>query len=193
MIGSLGELAAMPGMPSEPTIKKLIAAHGDFPILKRGTNGSAYEFDLAAAHGFILGLQRQEEEVARQRAEEVRQFGLALLGDDAASAVPESVGLTPSERLAMLQEELVAIKVAKERGELIRKASIEAALGEVVIWFAQTGRTFSSRLAKRMDLSRDQIAAIDKLMEADQTELAARMEKMGHAAPDDQPGGHPPV
>lgn len=193
MIGSLGDLAAMPGMPSEPTIRKLIAAHADFPILKRGTNGSAYEFDLSAAHGFILALQRREEEAARARAEEVRQFGLQLLGDDAASAKPEAVGLSPTERLALLQEELVAMKVAKERGELVRKDSVEAALGELISWYAQAGRTFAARLAKRVDVERDVIAAIDRLMTADQAELAARMEKMGHAAPEHQSGDNPPV
>lgn len=120
MIGSLGELATMAGMPSEVTLRKMIAEHADFPIISRGKNGVSYEIDLAAAAAFVVGIRSKEEEIARSRAEEVRQLGFDLLGPDAAVR-EEQIGLTAAERKALLEEELAAIKVAERRGELVRK------------------------------------------------------------------------
>lgn len=179
MIGSLAELASLPGMPSEVTLRKMIADNPEFPMLSRGKNGVAYEFDLAEAARFVCELRQREEDAARARAEEVRQFGFDLLGPDAAAADAPTLGLSASERKALLEEELVAIKVAERRGDLIRKASVEEALAALLIWFRERGRTFSGRLAKRVDVPRDLLAAIDNLMEADQRELADRMERIG--------------
>jgi len=46
-------LAALPGMPSARTIRKLIARHNDFPLVKSGGIGRAYEVDLVAAVAFV--------------------------------------------------------------------------------------------------------------------------------------------
>jgi hypothetical protein len=186
MIGNLGDLAKMPGMPSEPTIRGLIDAHADFPIRSRGTNGRSYEFDLEEAFGFIRGLQQRDEEEARKHSEAVRQLGLQLLGEDAAAAAEEKAGLSSAERRALMEEELVAIKLAEKRGELIRKASVEQALGQALVKFQQRLRSLSLRLSKRVDLGRDQITALDRMIEADLGELADDLEKLSDAASTDQ-------
>lgn len=186
MIGSLGDLVMMAGMPSEPKLRKMINDHPDFPIISRGKNGVSYEFDLAEASAFVRGIREKEEQVARARSEEVRQFGLQLLGEDAA-ATQESIGLSPSERKALLEEELIAIKVAERRGDLIRKTSVEEALGTLLIWFQTRGKTFTSRLAKRHDVPRDLMVAIDALIEQDQRELADRMERIADVEKDVPP------
>lgn len=195
MIGSLQDLVSLPGMPSEPTIRKLIDKHADFPILKRGKNGDAYEFDLGAAAKFIVGLREKEETEARARAEEVRQFGLDLLGPDAVALDAAQVGLSPAERKALLEEELAAIKLRQIRGELVKKASVEAALAEFLVWLAQRQASFSARLAKRADVPREVLLAVDRLMEADRAEIAARMEQMQDAGDqNDEPvAGDPAV
>lgn len=164
----------------------MIAEHADFPVLARGKNGIAYEFDLAEAAMFVRGIREREEQIARARSEEVRQFGLQLLGEDAA-ATQESIGLSPSERKALLEEELIAIKVAERRGDLIRKTSVEEALGTLLIWFQTRGKTFTSRLAKRHDVPRDLMVAIDALIEQDQRELADRMERIADVEKDVPP------
>lgn len=184
MRGSLAELASLPGMPSEPTIRKLIADNEDFPILSRGTNGRAYEFDLSEAAEFIRGLQRRAEEEARARAEEVRQFGLELLGADAAAASAPA-GLSAADRKAMLEEELVAIKVAERRGELVRKGSVVTAVNEFVMFVARRLETMPDRLAKRADVPRDTLLALGRLIDQDRRDIAAAMEKMKDAAPGD--------
>ncbi len=171
----------MPGMPSEPTLRKMIGDNPDFPILSRGKNGVAYEFDLAAAAQFVVSLREREEVAARARANEVRQFGLALLGEDSA-VNQERVGLSPAERKALLEEELISIKVGERRGELIRKASVEAAFASIMSLLNQSGRSFASRLAKRTELTRDQIALIERMMDADLRALADKFEEMGDGA-----------
>jgi hypothetical protein len=181
VIGSLAELASLPGMPSEPTIRKLIAKHADFPILKRGTNGDAYEFDLGDAAKFIVGLREREEIEARQRAEKVRQFGLELLGADAVALDASQVGLSAAERRDLMAEEVEAIKLARHRGELVRKASVEAAIAEFLVWLAERQKSFTARLAKRADVPREVLTSIDRLIEADRNEIASRMEKMKDA------------
>ena len=52
-IGVLADLAAMPGMPSEPTLRRFIAARDDFPVIERGRYGKPYQLDLDAAAAFV--------------------------------------------------------------------------------------------------------------------------------------------
>lgn len=187
MKGSLGELAALPGMPSEPTLRKMIAENADFPILSRGSNGVAYEFDLKEAVQFVQGLREREEAAARARSEEVRQFGLDLLGADAASTSSGPVSLSASERKAMLEEELIAIKVAERRGELVRKSSVERAVSVALVKLQQQRTSFSARLAKRADVPRAALVVIDQMLEADAiayADLLARMTDDDNAAPE---------
>lgn len=183
MVGSLGELEAMPGMPSIPTLKKMIDEHVDFPVLKRGTNGVAYEFDLAEAHQFVRGIREREEAEARSRAAEVRQLGLELMGGQSLAG-PADVGLSASERKALLEEELVAIKVAEKRGLLIDKASVEEAVSALFVRLDQSRRSFTARLTKRVELDREQIAGIEAVMRQDQVSLAGEMARLEQLARD---------
>jgi hypothetical protein len=173
MRGNLADLAAT-GLASEPTLRKWIAAQPDRAwIIKRGSNGDAYEIDLAEAIEAWRGEEREKTEQARRRAEDVRQFGMDL---GLSAGDPTTVGLSIAERKQLLEEELVAIKLSEKRRELIRRVEVEAAVGDVLVKFRQKGHTFAARLAKRVDLTRDQITAIDRLALADQAELATMME-----------------
>ena len=146
--------------------------------MSRGRNGVAYEMDLAAAISFIKGLEAKKEEERRASADQVKQLGLALLGEDAASDLAQAA-LSATERKAMLEGELFAIRVGRERGELVRKASMEAAVGAVFQLLNSKMRSLPARLSKRMELSRKQIALIDQIVERDLTELADKFEEMG--------------
>ena len=177
---SLGELSAVPGMPSEPTLRKLIEANPDWPVISRGKNGVAYEFDLFAAVDFYKGLKAKEEAEAKARAEEVRQFGLDLLGPDAAADM-DAVGMTAAERRNLLEYELIAMKLGKERGEFVRKASVEAAIAQLFVKFNAQRRKLVQRMTKRVDLSREQIAVMESMLEQDLHELATAFEEMSLA------------
>lgn len=173
----------MPGMPSEPTLRKMIAEHDDFPIVSRGKNGMAYEIDLEAAGRWILDLRKREEDEAKARAAEVRQLGLALLGEDALAASEQTVGLSPSERKAMLEEELLATKLAVQRAELVRKSEVEAAVSQFVMLVTDRLASLTARLAKRADIGREALAALDKIIDADRREIASAMERLKDVAP----------
>lgn len=173
MLGNLADLAAT-GLASEPTLRKWLQGQPDQPwIIKRGSNGDAYEIDIPGAVEAWRAEEAAKLDKARQRAEDLRQFGLdlGLQGNEAA------VGISIAERKQLLEEELVAIKLAEKRRELVRFAEVEAVVGDVLVRFQQRCATFSARLAKVVDLTREQITAIDRLMEADQNRLATEMEK----------------
>lgn len=52
MIGTLRQLAARPGMPSEPLLRRLAVLPG-FPLVERGRKGKRYAIDLDAAEAFV--------------------------------------------------------------------------------------------------------------------------------------------
>ena len=174
---SLSELAAVAGMPSEPTLRKLIKDNPDFPVISVGKKGSNYEIDVEGAIAWLQAHEEQRREAERQRSEQVKQFALDLLGPDAAVS-NEAVGLSPAERKALLEEELVAMKVRERRGELVRKASVEAAFAAMMDLINQQRRGLSARLAKRTDLTRAQQVLIDQLLERDLNELVDKFEEM---------------
>lgn len=176
MRGNLADLAAT-GLASEPTLRKWILSQPDQDwIIKRGSNGDAYEIDIPAAIAAWKAEEERKTEEARQRANDLRQLGFDLLGDQIA---PTSQGVSVVERRQLLEEELVAIKLAEKRRQLVPRAAVEATIGDVLVRFRQRGTTFASRLAKRIDLTRDQITAIDKLALQDQQALADMMENWG--------------
>lgn len=181
MRGSLSELSLMPGMPSEPTLRKMIAERPDFPIVSRGSNGVAYEFELEEAFAFVRGLEDEKRAAAETRNAEIRQLGLSLLGEDAASSAVAQTALSSEDRKRLLEEELAAIRVAERRRELVRKGPVIAALGELVLFIAEKQKTLPDRLSKRTQMSREDLEKLDRLIEQDRREIAARMERASDA------------
>lgn len=188
VLGKLHELAELPGMPSEPVLRRLIRDNMDFPVVSTGTNGRAYEIDIAAAVLWVRNHEEAKRQAERDRGEELRQLSMDLLGPDAASNVAQA-GLSPAERKALLEEELIATKLAERRGELVRKESVEAAFTAVFDLLGQQRRGLAARLAKRSDLSRKQQTLIEELLDRDLDELAAKFEEMGRGGgmPDGDP------
>lgn len=188
MRGSLAELASLQGMPSEPTLRKLISNDVNFPgIVKIGTHGDAYEIELEVAARYIQSLEEAKRDAARSRRDELDQLGLELGLRGGASAP----GMTVADRKALLEEEIVALKLGRLRGELIDRASVEATAAQLLVWFQQQGASFSARLAKRADVSRALQIEIDALMTADQTALAHRMKELSEIrASNDGDGGN---
>lgn len=175
MRGKLADLAAT-GIASEPSLRKWIEQQPDQPwIIKRGSRGDAYEIDIPGA---VKAWQEKEElaaQVARDRVTQIKQLALDLgiaSGDQEPTAE-----LSILERRQLLEEELVAMKLAERRGELISFVAASAALGEVLIRVRELGETLAARISKKVDLSREQIAAIDSQMERDHAKLADWMAK----------------
>lgn len=176
LTATLGEFAAIQGVPSEPTLRRLIKENPDFPAVP-GTNGVAYLIDVAGAVAWLKERDAKRVAAERAHAEQVRQLGLELLGEDAAADVGQA-GLSIDERKKLLEEEFYAIKVAEKRGELIRKADVEAAIADVIVADARNRANFMARLAKRVTLGREQIAAGQELMDHDRRQFAAALERL---------------
>lgn len=182
MLGNLADLAAT-GLASEPTLRNWIKGQPDQEwIIRRGSNGIDYEIDIPSAIAAWRAEEDRKTEAARQRADDLKQMGLDLGLSEQPSA---TTGFSVAERKALLEEELVAIKLDEKRGDLIRFAEVEGVIGDVLARFRQKGDTFAARLAKRIDLTRDQITAIDRLVRADQDELADMMENWRPGGGDD--------
>lgn len=52
-VGALWELAALPGMPSQPTLRAFMSVRPDFPVLRHGSRGVSFLIDLNAAAAFV--------------------------------------------------------------------------------------------------------------------------------------------
>lgn len=187
LIVTLAEFCAQPGLPSEPVMRKLIRENPDFPATI-GANGVPYGIDLAAGIAWIKERDAKRIEAQRQRAEEVRQQALDLLGEDAATNLGQE-GLSIDERRKLLEEEFFRLKVAEKRGELIRKADIETAIVDVLATDAKRRREFMVRLAKLVNLSREQIAAAEELIEHDCRQFAAALKGLTETEDADAAGG----
>lgn len=190
MLGNLADLAAT-GLASEPTLRTWIKSQPDQPwIIKRGDRGVDYEIDIPLAIEAWQGEEARKTEEARKRAKDLQQLGFDL---GVGAAPHDGTVFSVKERTALLEEELIAIKLQKERRELILFAEVEATIGDVLAYFRQRGDTFAARLGKRIDLTRDQITVIERLVRADQAELATMMENWRPKGGDDAPAATAPM
>ena len=80
--GTLIDLASLPGMPSLPTLRKIIREHRDFPVIDPGRRGRPFTLDLDQAAAFILQLKAgpMSSEAERQRFRS--EHGLEMGGGD---------------------------------------------------------------------------------------------------------------
>lgn len=178
LIGSLGDLANMAGMPSEPTIKRMIDADPEFPVLSRGTNGRAWEFDLKAAWQYIRECQERDEANARAHREAVAQLGFDLLGEGALVDDVQVLTLSPQEQNAALNAEYLRTKMAEKRRSLVPVSEIASGLAEDLVFISDFGRAFSGRCAKRATFSREQMNVIDQVMDEFLSGIANRFEEL---------------
>lgn len=180
MLGNLADLVAT-GIASEPTLRKWLKDQRDCDWLKkRGSNGDAYEIDIPGAIAAWRAKENEKAEAERQKSELLGQIAM-----DLGLSQPTGPMVSIADRKALIDEEVAAMKLAQLRRELVSVAEVEAAIGDVLSRYAQRASSFAARLAKKIDLSREQIAAIETLRAADQTWFADQMEKWGKGIVDD--------
>lgn len=174
MLGNLADLVAT-GIASEPTLRKWLKDQRDCDWLKkRGSNGDAYEIDIPGA---IQAWKAKEADKAE--AERVKGEILGQMAMDLGLAPPSGPTLSIADRKALIDEEIAAMKLGQLRRALVPVPSVEAAFADILSRYAQRASTFAARLAKKIDLSREQITAIETLRAADQTWFADQMENWG--------------
>lgn len=80
-IVSLTELCRRPGVPSLPTLRKIIDSHPDFPIIARGHQGERWKIDSYAAETFLRQLSNPKKQIDPERRQQLaRALGLELIG-----------------------------------------------------------------------------------------------------------------
>lgn len=182
MIGNLGDLAALPSMPSEPTLTSWIKGEPDqFWILRRGSKGVEYEIDLEGAVEAWRGQEAAKTQAARDKADQLRQFGLDL---GLNGCEDSRTGISLQDRNLLLEEEITVIKLSKLRGELISKAEVQAAATEVINENRALWESLGAELALKLDLDREQIAVVETIVATRLHRHADKMEKLGE--PHDQ-------
>jgi hypothetical protein len=184
---SLGEFAGLVGV-SVPTLRSRLADAPDGVILSRGKNGESYKIDPRAGVAWWKSLAAAAEAERNERIEKIQSLQLELLGDDTALGSHEIDGLTPAEQNAQLAAELTALKLGRERGELVRASDVEAAAGSFMMVIKDRYTTMVDRLRKRVDLSEDIAATLDKLVQRDLHDLADAAARLGETAVETQEG-----
>jgi hypothetical protein len=180
MLGNLADLVAT-GLASEPTLRKWLKDQRDCDWLKkRGSNGDAYEIDIAGAIAAWRAKENEKVEAERQKSEILGQMAM-----DLGLAPPSGPTLSIADRKALIDEEIAATKLGQLRRELVSVALVEAAFGDILARYAQRAATFTARLAKKIDLTREQLTAIETLRAADQSWFADQMEHWGKDIVDD--------
>lgn len=157
---------------SEPTLRKRI---GDAPaevVLRRGTNGDAYEIDPRAGVTWWRSIAAEVEAARLSRMASLEELQLELIGEDAALGGHDLGGLTPGEKKSQLEAELAAIKLGELRGELVRAADVEAAANRMMLAVKDKFESLTDRLRKRAEISEDVAAALDRLVQRDLHDLA---------------------
>lgn len=78
-IGNLVALAARPSMPSIVTLRKIMAARPDFPVIAFGKRGRGHVIDLDEAERFVRAVRSHQIIDPAQRRAAIRVLGLEML------------------------------------------------------------------------------------------------------------------
>ena len=152
LTGNLGDFAQI-GLASQPTLKAWIDKQPDDTawLRKRGKNGDAYEIEFSGAVAAWQAKQAEENEDAKAREDQRKQFALELGLDFSANAAP---GLSMAEQNQMVQAELTATRAAILRKEYVKVSSVSAALGDVLIINTTSWEGFAIHIGRLLDLDR---------------------------------------
>ena len=151
-IVNMEELAELVGK-SGPTLRTLIRAHDGFPVVSRGKNGVAYEFDAHAVAAWLADRQRAAEEAETQRRAELRQLRLELFGpvaveDDA------TANLTPHERKAEADAQRSLHVLGVAMGRYVPVADMRRSLDAMVARLRQSLLQMPDRIVREFDFDR---------------------------------------
>lgn len=156
-IVNLTEMAELLGITT-PTLREWVRRF-DVPIESRGSHGTAYEFDVLAVKAWQEQHQAKLREEAEQRQAQLRQQRLDLFGDDIDD--DPTVELSPTERRAEIEAQKAADLLRLARGELLRRADVDAQLRVVLAELTKGLRQLGPDLAREHGLDRELRIAID--------------------------------
>lgn len=145
---------------SLPTIDRMI--EDGMPVLKGGSNGVPYEFDANAVVAWLEEVARKEAELTAEKERQLAQLQLGLTGGVAGDSAP--IGLTAKQRIEAMQAEMLADKLARDRGALMPVEEVEAEFEAVFGLLRQRLLSQGSSLQRLAGLSEDQVRHVDQEM-----------------------------
>lgn len=161
---------------SVPTMKSWVER--GCPVVKRGGNGVAWEFDLRAVADWVDGWRRQETEDAENRATRDAQLKLELLGGD---VLPDPVGsggvLSSKARAEALKAELDKVKLGQLRRDLVRADEVRDDLAQILATVRDRLLVLPDDLGRRFGLSHDQVEEAEEMMHDLLNDLADSIEQ----------------
>ncbi|HSF94832.1 MAG TPA: hypothetical protein VLA52_07380 [Thermohalobaculum sp.] len=169
---NLTELAQITGR-SVPTLKKLIAAHDDFPVASRGSNGVAYSFDARAVKAWLdqqtsLG---QAEDAERRRQLEL--WRAELYGPP--PPVEGPAVMTPAQRKAEAEAVRIEDYNRRQRAELLPRAPMAALIDASVVALRKELMQIPAEHCRARGHGREERLALEALIAARLERLADRL------------------
>ena len=155
---NLAELSELFGV-AELTLRRWMDRDPTFPVLKRGSNGVAYQFDARAVKAWLDGNKAAREEAGEERRQELAQLQLELTGGSAAEG--ERV-LTAKERREALEVAAAQAKWDQARGSLVPLAAMERAFDDALVAIRTDVMRIPERLRRLGTVSREDLATVDR-------------------------------
>lgn len=144
---------------SLPTVRGWIA--DGCPVIRGGSNGVPYVLSLRAVKAWLDGIERAERQEADRKAASDAQLRLELLGG---TSLAEGVAgaISAKAKHDTIQAELAAMKLGRERGELVMADELAISLAETFGKVRDQVRGIPDQLARAVGLSEQQLVpAID--------------------------------
>lgn len=154
-----------------PTVDSYVAK--GMPVAKKGSNGRAYEFDIAAVLAWKRGEDERDAEEKRRQEAVIRDQQLELVGGGLGDS---EMAMTPAKRRELWDEQSAYMRVAKERRELIPRAAVDTAFEDAFKFLGQALQGLPDLLGRRCALTPEAIVEVQKAVDTFQTELAAQLE-----------------
>ncbi len=165
---------------STNTVSKWVAR--GLPVLTKGENGQAYEFQLSECWAWYQG--RQEE--ARRKKEEgdraAQQMAMAFLNDDAATE--DDGWLSPREIRELTEAHIKRNQLDEQRGRLVRAERVSRLLEDIVIIFGSGLDTLPDWAEREFGLTNDQVDRMQKRVDQIRIDMRLRIEReaLGNSA-----------
>ena len=159
---------------SLPTLDSLIDRHGDaFPIVQRGSNGVAWQFDPEAVTAFLRAYQAREEAELAARAEALDQFRLPGL-----EPAPTPAGAKPKDILDTLRAQRLQHDMAKQAGHLVWTTQVRQQLVTAVTLLNTFLHGLPGQCGRRFNLPDAVVTDMARLIADQQVEFQCQLREL---------------
>lgn len=156
---------------TEPMIDKYIAA--GMPVLQKGSNGRAYQFQLSEAWDWLEARKRVEAEASEQAERSAQQLRLHLVGGKDVRGI--EAGLSPKEQRETYDAERGWNLAAKDRRELVLAVQVIEAMSESFLILREAITSIPDVLEREAGLDGKTIERVQRVTDAALAGAHARM------------------